>query len=114
MRSENVEFAVMLSMFRNICLMAEALYCAMSGLSWGYIEKIWGLLRSTLGASFAMLGQSWENLEATWFNLGWHSVCEMKNVHAALVLSMSLKVYWLIHLTCECCCFLEMSIFRWF
>ena len=49
---------------------AEVSSCAVSGLSWGYLERTWGLLGSGLGASCAMLVQSWENLEATWFNFG--------------------------------------------
>ena len=72
----------------DIVLMAESSSCEMSGLSWGYLGRTLGLLGSILGASCAMVGQSWEKLEATWFNLGWHRVCEMKNVHFALVLFM--------------------------
>ena len=70
MRSENVDFTLVLSMFFDTRLGGKCLIMchvgAVLGLSWEDLGATW----STLGASCATLGQSWENLETTWLNLG--------------------------------------------
>ena len=70
MRSENVDLHMFYRCFSTLAWVAEASSCAMSGLSWGYLEGTWGLLGSALGASCATFGQSLENLKATWLNFG--------------------------------------------
>ena len=70
MRSEKVNFKLVLLMFFDTRLGGRSLFMshvgAVLGLSWEDLGATW----STLGASCATLGQSWENLETTWLNLG--------------------------------------------
>ena len=70
MRSGNVDFTCVLSVFFDTCLGGRSLIMSHVGavlrLSWEDLGATW----STLGASCATLGQSRENLETTWLYLG--------------------------------------------